>query len=204
MVAKASRMARPGSSGVERSLKTSSFPAARYTQSVNVPPVSMPITSFAIPSQNISGEEQEDCGLWSSTLAAGHPSDEDLSPGTPGHPSDEDLSPGTPGKAQRWARSVGFPSAIVLDTLCWRVRDSASDDDPHSALCAAISMEWRYSRSAARGDRGKPGLDARRVRRDAVLDRADAPDDGIWHEPHRGGIVECAHACGVGGGRTGF
>jgi hypothetical protein len=30
-------------------------------------------------------------------LAHNHPSDEDLSPGTPvNHPSDEDLSPGTP------------------------------------------------------------------------------------------------------------
>jgi hypothetical protein len=31
------------------------------------------------------------------TLSPDHPSDEDLSPGTPvSHPSDEDLSPGTP------------------------------------------------------------------------------------------------------------
>jgi len=36
-----------------------------------------------------------------------HPSDEDLSPGAPGdHPSDEDLSPGAPVAQQEWGHPV--------------------------------------------------------------------------------------------------
>jgi len=52
------------------------------------------IASRRVVDEKLVEEQKQILGLTTANL---HPSDEDLSPGTPElHPSDEDLSPGTP------------------------------------------------------------------------------------------------------------